>query len=137
MHHRSGRIVFGLALALALAIAPGLPMLAADGTRGAARMSGLDQAPSVLSNGYGRVHVIISDDWTEIRYRLTYESESEAQQVLVHIGQPNVNGGVAAILCSSLDGLSTPCPGRSGTVEGVLTSINTEALESQGIELLR
>jgi len=135
MHHCSGRIVLGLSLALTLVLALGSPMQAADGTRGAARMSGLDQAPSVLSNGFGRIDVIVADDWSEIWYRLTYESESEAQQVLLHIGQPNVNGGVAAVLCSSLDGLSIPCPGRAGTVEGVLTSINTEDLAAQGIDL--
>ena len=110
-------------------------MQAAGGTRGAAQMSGLDQAPSVLSNGSGRAHMIVADDWTEIQYRVTYESESEALEVLVHFGQPNVNGGVAAVLWSSLDGISIPCPGRAGTVEGVLTSINTEALEAQGIDL--
>jgi hypothetical protein len=97
------------------------------GLRFGARLTGLQEPPSVLSGARGTFQA--RRDGDVINYRLTWEGlSSEIVMAHIHIAQKGVNGGIAVWLCdnSTLDPpppaapASTPpeCMGTSGAVEG-------------------
>ena len=59
----------------------------------------------------------------------------------IHFGQPSVNGGIAAFLCTNLGNgpagtpvCPQPAPGKSATVEGTIRAMNVVGPTAQGIE---
>jgi CHRD domain len=105
-----------------------------------AMLTGQEEVPVVLTTGNGTFNAVISKDETAITYELTYSDlESNATQAHIHLGQPNVNGGISVWLCSNLPspptpaGFNQPCPLRSGTVTGTITGSSIVGPASQGL----
>jgi hypothetical protein len=108
-----------------------------------ARLAGLSEVPAVSSTGSGKFTARISRDGATITYRLTYRNLEGAvtNAAHIHLGQPDVNGGVSAFLCGG--GGKPACPPSEGTVEGVIIAADVVGPAGQGIaatelpELLR
>jgi hypothetical protein len=103
-----------------------------------ALLTGQQEVPVVLTTGNGELRATISKD-TEITYELSYSDlESNATQAHIHVGQPNVNGGIAVWLCSNLPspptpaGFNQPCPLRAGTITGTITGNSIVGPANQG-----
>lgn len=139
MYRRSMQLMLTAALALATAAS-------GAGDRGrsdsfSARLAPTNEVPALSSAASGRFSADIDEANLTISYELTYESlEGTVQQAHIHVGQPNVNGGVSVFLCGSTGfappaGFPTPpaCPSPSGTVSGVLSAANIIGPNGQGI----
>jgi hypothetical protein len=103
-----------------------------------ARLTGFHEAPAVVSAGSGHAHLTISQDESSIAWEATY-SGLEGGDVLfahVHIGQPNVAGGIAAFFCGGPPApgpTRPPCP-NSGTITGTWTVVDIIGPKSQGVD---
>lgn len=111
-----------------------------DISRLKALLTGQEEVPVVITTGNGTFSAVISKDETEINYELSYSDlESNATQAHIHLGQRNVNGGIAVWLCSNLPspptpaGFNQPCPLRSGTISGTITGSSIVGPASQGL----
>src|SRR5438874_4914738 len=84
-----------------------------------ARLSGLHEVPVNSTTGGGEFHARVRDD--RIDYSLSYAAleGTSTLQAHIHIGQNDVNGGIAAFLCGGSG--KPPCPTTAGTVEGSIT----------------
>jgi hypothetical protein len=105
-----------------------------------ALLTGQEEVPVVITTGNGTFSALINKDETEITYELSYSDlESNATQAHIHLGQKNVNGGIAVWLCSNLPspptptGFNQPCPLRSGTITGTITGNSIVGPASQGL----
>ena len=104
-----------------------------------ALLIGTQEVPVVVTAGNGTFKAVISNDETEINYELSYSAmESDVTQAHIHLGQPNVNGGISVWLCSNLASPPTPigvqpCPLRSGTITGTITGSSIVGPASQGL----
>ncbi len=99
---------------------------------------GYQETPANASVGRGHFDLTISADGTELSYTLTYPNvPGGITQSHIHIGQPNVAGGIMLFLCSNLGngpaGTQT-CPSAPGTVSGTWTASDvTDHATFQGI----
>jgi hypothetical protein len=107
-----------------------------------AKLKGFGEVPAVSSTGTARFKARINENKTSIQYELTYgDLEGSITAAHIHLGQPDVNGGVAAFLCGG--GSKPVCPPSPGTVEGSILATDIVGPEGQGIasgelgELLR
>jgi hypothetical protein len=105
------------------------------------RLTGLEEAPLVIStNGHGTFRARINREDTEIAWRLTYDDlEGTVQQAHIHVGAPNVTGGISVFLCSNLGNGpvgTQPCPlaPLAGVVEGVSDAADVIGPLAQGVE---
>ena len=102
---------------------------------------GTQEVPVVMTSGHGTFDAAISKDETEITYELSYsDMQSTVSQAHIHVGQPNVNGGIVVWLCGNAS-VSPPinppagtqaCP-PSGTITGTITGANIVGPASQGV----
>src|SRR5687767_4236956 len=76
-----------------------------------ARFRGYSEVPAVSSTGQGTFRARLNEGTTpSLDYTLTY-SQLEGTSTLaahIHLGQPDVNGGVSAFLCGGAG--KPPCP---------------------------
>jgi hypothetical protein len=99
---------------------------------------GTQEVPVVMTSGHGTFDATISKDETSISYELTYsDMQSTVTQAHIHIGQPNVNGGIVVWLCGNNPPTSPPagtqtCP-PSGTITGTITAANVNGPPAQGV----
>jgi len=100
---------------------------------------GTQEVPVVMTSGHGTFDAEISKDETSISYKLTYEDmQSTVAQAHIHVGQPNVNGGIVVWLCGNPSGTINPpagtqtCP-TSGEITGTITGANIVGPASQGV----
>ena len=135
-----------LGLLAAVAVALGLPVGsdAAEDSHGRMRahLSGASEVPSISTTGRGelRLRFVREDDdvrgggeVTSIEYSLSYEDLEGATTLFahIHLGQPDVNGGVSVFLCG---GSSAPaCPPTEGTVSGTILAEDVVGPTGQGI----
>lgn len=93
------------------------------------RLTGFREVPAVISTGSGTVRLRIAGN--RIRYELSYRGlEGAPIMAHIHVGQPGVNGGIAAWLCKTSlvpTGVTPPpgtpdCPSPSGSVSGTITA---------------
>jgi hypothetical protein len=129
----------------ALVVATGTAMATTDGWRRSIRefLSGNQEVPIVLTTGRGTFTAHINDEGTELTYKLRYSGlETDATQAHIHIGQPNINGGISVFLCANTPPITPPaapasvpppCPLREGEVEGVLSAEDVVGPTSQGV----
>jgi hypothetical protein len=105
----------------------------------AAKLSGFQQVPPVLSNGKGTFSAVIHDN-SSITFSLSYSGlSSHVTGAHVHFGQKGVNGGIIFFLCGG--GPTAACP-DSGTITGtikaadvsVLPASNPDSVIPQGIQ---
>src|ERR1700730_16537765 len=87
-----------------------------------ANLRGPNEVPLTLSGARGSLQLTVSDDESSVHFVLQYEGlKTHVLASHIHIGQPNVNGGVTVFFCGKADG-SDPCPEGAGTVEGDFTA---------------
>lgn len=92
-----------------------------------AHMSGVQEVPPVFTSGHAYILVSFSESADEMTYGMVYfDLGSTVTQAHIHFGQPGVNGGIMAFLCSNLGGAPSgvpPCPNNPGVnaVSGKIT----------------
>lgn len=134
-------------LIVASVVATWLSSLAtsANGAAITFRLSGAQEVPVVLTeaSGWGQVRVGEHWDLPRIRVELMFRDLTEyVTQVHLHLGQPGVNGGVAAWICVDRDGPAArdaPFGTAScyGSYERLVVDIFEEdviEIESQGLD---
>jgi hypothetical protein len=98
-----------------------------------ATLRGSNESPLTLSGGQGRLHLTVADDDASVHFVLTWQGLAPDVPVLfahIHIGQPNVNGGVTVFFCGG--GGRPPCnQGGDGTAEGDFTADDVIGLPAQ------
>jgi len=122
--------ITALVVAVALSAMLGTPALAE--TR-KAKLDGFHEVPANSTTGSGGFRADISSDESSIEFELRYK-DLEGAAVLfahIHLGQPDVIGGIVIHLCGT--GGKPACPASPGTVTGTLTSSDVVALTAQGI----
>jgi len=101
-----------------------------------AALNGYQEVPAVSTPASGEFKARLKGD--VVQWRLSYRNlEAAVQQAHVHFGQPAVNGGVSAFLCSNLAG--TPagvqrCPAAPATITGTIEADDVVGPAAQGIE---
>jgi hypothetical protein len=98
-----------------------------------ADLRGFDEVPAISTTGTGSLIAFVGDQGGQpvIRYRLEYSGlEGVAQAAHIHLGQPDVNGGVIAFLCGGGD--KPACP-PSGVVRGTIDGADIVGPTGQGI----
>lgn len=105
-----------------------------------ALLTGEEEVPVVVTTGNGTFRAVISKDETEIGYELSYSDlQSTVTQAHIHLGQPNVNGGIVVWLCGNPSATISPpagtqtCPIPSGRITGTITGANIVGPASQGV----
>jgi hypothetical protein len=96
----------------------------------AARLIGFNEVPATNSAGHGELTFAMTS--TQITFRLVYADLSAPPAAAhIHVGQTNVNGGVAVFFCGG--GGQPACPAAtSGTVSGTITAANVVGPAAQG-----
>ena len=134
-------------LPIALVIGLGVASLAVASTRDhhkssqnqvTAFLNGHNETPAVHSSGTGKLTLTINADNT-MSYTLTYSGLNNPATVAhVHIGQPNVSGGVVFFFCGGGTKVGTPCPAGNTTtpvsVSGTVTAADIVPQLTQGIQ---
>jgi hypothetical protein len=99
-------------------------------------LTGYQEVPAVSTGASGTFKARLDDD--VVRWRLSYRDlEGAVQQAHVHFGQPAVNGGVSAFLCSNLAGAPAGvqrCPVSPATITGEIGADDVVGPADQGIE---
>jgi hypothetical protein len=100
-----------------------------------ATLSGTSEVPAVSTGAGGSFHARIADGDTAIHYELSYDGlEGTVTQAHIHIGQTDVNGGIAIWLCSNLGTPGVqPCPAPPATISGMATAADVVGPVGQGI----
>ena len=85
-------------------------------------LSGDEEVPVRLTNAQGQATFKLSDDGTELSYKLIVANIDNVVQAHIHLAQPGVNGNIVVFLYD----LVPPGGGRSDGVlaEGTITSAN-------------
>ena len=95
-----------------------------------ADLKGRNEVPLTLSAARGEFLLTISEDDSSGHFVLSYEGlQTPVLFAHIHVGQPNVNGGVTVFFCGG--GGRPDCPQGQGTVDGDFTAANVIGLPSQ------
>ena len=100
---------------------------------------GTQEVPAVSTTGHGGFALRQSPDGAALHYQLAYDGlEGDVTQAHIHIGQQDVNGGVAVWLCSNLASPPTPagvqpCPAPPARISGIITAADVVGPAGQGI----
>jgi hypothetical protein len=140
MRNLGFRLTLAALLALAVATVAGLAVRAqdSDDERGStnqfrAVLKGRQEVPLTLSAARGELELTVSDDESSVHFVLTYEGlQTKVMFAHIHVGQPNVNGGVTVFFCGG--GGRPDCPQGAGTVEGDFTAADVIGLPSQQLD---
>jgi hypothetical protein len=96
-----------------------------------ADLRGRNEVPLTLSGARGTLELEVNDTDTSVHFVLEFSGvQTAVSQSHIHVGQPNVNGGVTVFFCG---GPRPACP-QSGTVEGDFTASDVIALGTQQLE---
>ena len=101
-----------------------------------ARLNSFKEAPPNVTTGHGLFTAEVSADGKSITYELTYDalegnaSGGAVTGAHIHIGHPNVAGGIAIPLCGSA---MSPCPASPADLKGTLTSADVTGPSAQGV----
>lgn len=96
-----------------------------------ARLTGFQEVPAVSSPGRGTFRAQLNRAESMLDFELTYLGLEGATAAHIHLGQPDVAGGVIVFLCGG--GGRPSCPPSAGTVTGVLVAADVIGPASQGI----
>ena len=98
-----------------------------------ADLRGRNEVPLTLSAARGRLALTVNDVDTSVHFVLEYAGlQTTVGAAHIHVGQPNVNGGVTVFFCGG--GGRLACP-TEGTVEGDFNANDVQALTSQQLDL--
>jgi CHRD domain len=99
-----------------------------------------NEVPTLSTSGRGSFFGSLSEDETEIRYRLDYSGlEGTVTVSHIHLGSPHTTGGVSIWLCGATPPapMGTPACGESGGMgpeaTGTLTAVGVVGPAAQGI----
>lgn len=127
------RLVLGSLAALCLPFG----MASAENKQFHAHLSGSSEVPAVSTTAGGTFRARISADGAAIHYELSYDAlEGDVSQAHIHVGQSDVNGGVAIFLCSNLGNGpvgTQPCPAPPATISGIATAADVVGPAAQGV----
>ena len=104
-----------------------------------ARLKSYQEVPAVASPASGRFKAAIDKASGTLAYELSYGGlRGDVLMAHIHIAQRGVNGGIVIWLCQTAARPSpvpsTPqCP-QSGTVSGVVSSADVQAVAAQGVD---
>jgi hypothetical protein len=104
-----------------------------------ADLRGVHEVPTLSTGARGSFFAVLSEDETEIRYRLDYSGlEGTVTQAHIHLGANHTSGGISIWLCgtAALPGpMGTPPCGTSEAAEvmGTLTATGVIGPTTQGI----
>lgn len=126
---RGRRAIVALALAfMALALTPAES--AAEVVW--AILEGYSEVPAISTVGNGAFRGVISDDGASISFLLAYfDLPTAVSAAHIHLGQPGVNGSIAAFLCGG--GGQPACGASPAQLTGVITAASVQAIASQGL----
>jgi hypothetical protein len=99
-----------------------------------AELRGRHEVPLTLSGAYGNLELTVNQMDSSVHFVLTYAGlRTHILFSHIHVGQPNVNGGVTVFFCDNTTPphTSRACPEQSGTVEGDFTAADVIGLTSQ------
>ena len=109
-----------------------------------AKLGGFQEAPAVVSAGTGHARLTISDDKKSIAWELTYSGlegstipNGQVTQAHVHVGQPNVSGGVAVFFCGGPlppGPITRPACPAFGTISGTWHAEDVVGPTTQGVD---
>jgi hypothetical protein len=98
-----------------------------------AELRGRNEVPLTLSAARGTLALTINDTDTSVHFVLEYSGLQTAVLFShIHVGQPNVNGGVTVFFCGG--GGRPACPQAAGTVQGDFTANDVLPLVPQQLE---
>ena len=98
-----------------------------------ADLRGRNEVPLTLSAARGTLELTVNDADTSVHFVLEYAGFlTTVAAAHIHVGQPDVNGGVTVFFCGG--GGRPACP-PEGTVEGDFTANDVLALTSQQLDL--
>lgn len=118
------RLVVSVTACLVLASAG---MAAEDHVR--ARLTGFQEAPSILSDGTGVFTASVGS--SSLTYSLTFSDlSSSATGAHIHFGEPGVNGAIVVFICG---GPKPACPTGGATLTGTITGADVLAVPAQGV----
>ena len=126
------------AASLAIFVALAVPTLAGNQGRGLdGQLTGFNEVPVVSTVATGTFEARVAPDGESFDWTLTYSDlENDSTQAHIHVGQPDVNGGISVWLCNRT---ATPpagvtpevCPLRGGTVSGTADATDVVGPASQ------
>jgi len=132
------RILCALASGLAL-VALTTPTTAAENHK-AKLMEGAQETPAVITGATGDFRMDIGKGDGSFDFELTYSGieNGTVTQAHIHVGQPNVAGGIVIFLCTNLAPpagvpVPPPCPANGGTVTGTRTAADVIGVPAQGV----
>ena len=97
-----------------------------------ASLRGRHEVPLTLSAGRGTLELTVNEIDTSVHFVLEYAGLQTAVAFAhIHVGQPNVNGGVTVFFCG---GTTRPACPQQGTVEGDFTASDVIGLPTQQLE---
>ncbi|PYR31988.1 MAG: CHRD domain-containing protein [Acidobacteria bacterium] len=99
-----------------------------------ADLRGRNEVPLTLSAARGTLALTVNDADTSVHFVLEYSGlQTTVAASHIHVGQPNVNGGVTVFFCGG--GGRPACPQAAGTVEGDFTANDVLPLATQQLEV--
>jgi CHRD domain len=133
------RITLVTLFVLAAPIVASLGMRAQDDDGGRAHqfraeLRGGHEVPLTLSGAQGSLQLRVNEDDSSVHFVLNYEGlQTHILFSHIHVGQPNVNGGVTVFFCDNTTPphTSRTCPEKAGMVEGDFTTADVIGLTSQ------
>jgi hypothetical protein len=97
-----------------------------------AELRGRNEVPLTLSAARGTLSLTVNDTDTSVHFVLEYSGLlTTVAAAHIHVGQPNVSGGVTVFFCGG--GGRPACP-QQGTVEGDFTANDVLGLTAQQLE---
>src|SRR5262245_14743838 len=115
-----------------------MPALAGHDERQPARefsadLRGRNESPLTLSGGRGSFELTVNELDTSAHFVLHYEGLlTPVAAAHIHVGQPNINGGVTVFFCGG--GGRPACPASPATIEGDFVANDVLPLISQQLE---
>jgi hypothetical protein len=98
-----------------------------------AHLDGYHEVPAISTTGSGDLRLSLNAAGTQLSFTLSYKNlqGGNAGASHIHIGQPDVNGGVVAFFCGG--GGKSACPAGNATVTGTIVAADVLAVPAQGI----
>ena len=103
-------------------------------------LEGVQETPAVITGASGTFTMDIGKGDNSFEFELSYEGieNGTVTQAHIHVGQPNVAGGIVIFLCTNLTPpagvpVPPPCPQNGGTVTGTRTAADVLAQTTQGV----
>ena len=95
-------------------------------------LRGANESPITLSGGSGHLLLTVNDDESSVHFVLDFTGlQTTVGASHIHVGQPNINGGVTVFFCG---GTTRPACPQEGTVEGDFTANDVIGLTTQQLE---